>query len=341
MQYVGADVDINNVVCSIMTVHGKVKETFVVPSNPAGMDRLIEKMGDTKKWKIIFESSTYSTDLHIYLMGKGVQTITANAYNLKLINGSRKKTDKNDSIALARYLRLWDRGELELSISKIVSGDEQKLRDLCRLREEYALEKGKTAQQISAHMRRNGEYLDESKYPNLTADKALNYILETYTDDFVLCERVRHYIYLTVRCDDIDSKLAKSSIYEDEVKLLSSIPGIGELSAVQLMSAVVDIGRFETQSRFRSYFGLAPKVSDSGGKQHHGHITKMGDPLVRHVLYRVVFTHMRCVPQGHISRYYESCVKRMGKRKARTAAACKLLDLIFAILKRSTPYVCR
>lgn len=341
MQYVGADVDINNVVCSVMSVHGKVKETFVIPSNPDGMDQLIEKMGDPRKWKILFESSTYSTDLHIYLVGKGVQSITANAYNLRLINSSKKKTDINDSIALARYLRLWDRGELELSISKVVSGDDQKLRDLCRLREEYALERGKTAQQISAHMRRNGEYLDESRYPNLTTEKALNYILETYTDDYVLCERVRHYIYLRVRCEDIDSKLMNSKTHEDEVKLLSSIPGVGELSAVQLMSAVVDIGRFETQGRFRSYFGMAPKVSDSGGKQHHGHITKMGDPMVRRILYRVIYVHMRCVPAGHISRYHESCVKRMGKSKARTAAACKLLDLIFAILKRGTPYVCR
>lgn len=341
MQYVGADVDINNVVCSVMSVHGKLKETFVIPSNPEGMDQLIERMGDPRKWKVIFESSTYSTDLHIYLVGKGVQSVTANAYNLKLITASRKKTDRNDSIALARYLRLWDRGELELSISNIVSGDAQKLRDLCRLREELALEKGKTAQQIKAHMRRNGEYMDEKKYPSLTTDKALNFILETYADDYVLCERVNHYIYLTARCDDIDSKLEGSKVYEDEVKLLSSVPGIGKLSATQLMSAVVDISRFETQGRFKSYFGMAPKVRDSGGKEHHGHITKMGDPMVRRILYRVIYTHMRSAPNGHISRYYESCVRRMGKGKARTAAACKLLDLVFAILKRGTPYVYR
>lgn len=341
MEYVGADVDINNVVCSVMSTHGKLKETFVVPSNPEGMDQLIEKMGNPRKWKILFESSTYSTNLHIYLAGRGIQSVTANAYNLRLINASKKKTDTNDSIALARYLRLWDRGELELSISNIVSGDDQKLRDLCRLREEYAQEKSRTVQRISAHMRRNGEYLDESKYSDMTAEKTLKFILETYADDSVLCERVRHYIYLKVRCNDIDSQLMLSRTHEDEVKLLSSIPGVGELSATQLMSAVVDVDRFETQGRFRSYFGMAPKVRDSGGKQHHGHITKMGDPMVRRILYRIIYTHMRCVPNGHITRYYGSCVNRMGKAKARTAAACKLLDLIFALLKRGTPYVHR
>lgn len=338
MQYIGADVDINNVVFSVMSSTGKVKETFVLPSTPDGMDKLVEKMGDVGKWKVLFESSTYSTDLHIHLCGIGAQSYIANAYSLRVINASRKKTDKNDSIALARYLRLWDRDEIELSISYIVSGDEQKLRDLCRLREELAQEKSKEVQRISAHMRRNGEYLDESKYPSLTTDKALNYILETYADDYVLCERVRSYAYLTMRCKDIDQKLKDSKVMADEVELLSSIPGIGELSAIQLMSAIVDIDRFPTKGQFRSFFGLAPIVKDSGGKQHHGHITKMGDRMVRHILYRVVYTHMNNCPNGHIKRYYESCTSRMCKSKARTAAANKLLDLIYAILKRGTPF---
>lgn len=255
-----------------------------------------------------------------------------------MINASRKKTDKNDSIALARYLRLWDRDEIELSISYIVSGDEQKLRDLCRLREELTQEKGKEAQRISAHMRRNGEYLDESKYPTLTTDKALNYILESYTDDHVLCERVRSYAYLTMRCKDIDQKLKDSKVMADEVELLSSIPGIGGLSAIQLMSAIVDIDRFPTKGQFRSFFGLAPIVKNSEGKQHHGHITKMGDRMVRHTLYRAIYIYMNNCPNGHIKRYYESCISRMCKSKARTAAANKLLNLIHAILKRGTPF---
>ena len=49
MEYIGADVDINNVVCSIMSASGKKKETFVVPSNPKGMDQLIEKMGKSEE----------------------------------------------------------------------------------------------------------------------------------------------------------------------------------------------------------------------------------------------------------------------------------------------------
>ena len=86
---------------------------------------------------------------------------------------------------------------------------------------------------------------------------------------------------------------------------------------------------------------MAPKVSDSGGKQHHGHITKMGDRMVRRILYRIVFTHMINHSDGHVRKYYDACVTRMGKAKARTAAANKLLDIIYAVLVRGTPFITR
>ncbi len=340
MLYVGADGHKDSVTFCAMSDAGKVKGIFELPATPAGMDELIERMNKQKKWRVMFETSTYTTDLHLYLLSKGVQSDSANPHSLRVIGTSRKKTDKNDAIAIARYLRLWARGELELSISHIVSGDGQKLRDLCRLREEFATEKGKEAQKIAAHMRRNGEYMDEVRYPNLTADKALNHILETFSDDFVLCERVKSYVYLSARCGAIDAELEKAIVYKDEVELLSSIPGIGSLTAIQLMSMIGDIDRFPTQGGFRSYFGMAPSVRDSGGTQHHGHITKRGDKMMRRILYRSIFTHMRFCPGGRIKKYYDSAVNRMGKPKARTAAANKLLDVIYAILKRRAPFHC-
>ncbi len=65
-----------------------------------------------------------------------------------MITESNKKTDRNDSETLASYLRLWDKGELRLSISFIVRDDERKLRDLCRYREGLTKSKGRIMQNI-------------------------------------------------------------------------------------------------------------------------------------------------------------------------------------------------
>ena len=124
---------------------------------------------------------------------------------------------------------------------------------------------------------------------------------------------------------------------QGKCKLLESIPGIGRLTATEIYSMVVDIDRFTSAERFRSYFVMAPTVKNSGGKTNIGHMTKRGDRMMRKILHRSVFIHMRNNPEGHISRFYEKAVSRMGKKKALTTAANKFLDLIYAVLKRGTP----
>ena len=42
-----------------------------------------------------------------------------------------------------------------------------------------------------------------------------------------------------------------------------------------------------------------------------------------------------------VMRYYDSHVDSLGKKKARIATMNKILDIIFAVLKRGTPYVYR
>jgi len=74
----------------------------------------------------------------------------------------------------------------------------------------------------------------------------------------------------------VESDLPDSS----NVKLLEYMPEIGRQAAVQLMSMIMDIGRFEDYEKFCAYFGLVPKVRDSGRKEHHGRMTKKGGRMI-------------------------------------------------------------
>ena len=159
MYYVGHDGHKDISVFCITTASGNVKETFEVPATPEGMDVLIEKMKG-KKFKVLAEASTYTIDLHDHLVSKGVESYLAHPHTLKLITESCRKTDRNDSKTLASYLRLWDKHELDISISFVVDGDNRSLRELCRLRESVSEMKGSTMQQIKSHMRINGQYVE-------------------------------------------------------------------------------------------------------------------------------------------------------------------------------------
>lgn len=131
----------------------------------------------------------------------------------------------------------------------------------------------------------------------------------------------------------------ESSLPDDpSVELLCSIPGIGRLTAVQLMSMIVDVNRFSDGEHMCSYFGLVPRVRDSGGTVRHGHMTKAGDPMIRAVLERVVISHnIWC--DSNVTDFYRRKCAGSGKGMALRSSSRKMLLVIYAVLDRGTPFV--
>jgi transposase len=67
------------------------------------------------------------------------------------------------------------------------------------------------------------------------------------------------------------------------VHWLTSIPGIGEFSAMMLLAEIGDIGRFADQEALCSYAGLVPRVRESAGKAARG-ITRQGSSWMRWIM---------------------------------------------------------
>ena len=64
-----------------------------------------------------------------------------------------------------------------------------------------------------------------------------------------------------------------------------TITGINLTVAAGLMAAIGDIGRFKSPQKLVSYFGLNPRVRQSGlGAAHHGRISKVGRSHARAML---------------------------------------------------------
>ena len=61
------------------------------------------------------------------------------------------------------------------------------------------------------------------------------------------------------------------------MKRLLTITGVNLVVATGLMAAIGDIRRFKSPQKLVSYFGLNPRVRQSGlGAAHHGRISKVG-----------------------------------------------------------------
>jgi transposase len=82
----------------------------------------------------------------------------------------------------------------------------------------------------------------------------------------------------------IERELADLQRTNPMAKLLSSIPGIGPITATALAATVPDPTIFRSGREFAAWLGLTPKQNTTGGKDRLGRITKQGDAYLRHLL---------------------------------------------------------
>jgi len=135
------------------------------------------------------------------------------------------------------------------------------------------------------------------------------------------------------------SALFVSQNSPNEKPLLSSIDGVGDLSAMVFTSAIGDVHRFSSVKQIHAYFGLNPRVKESGTSVHgRGYIQKKGNPLVRYYLFNCVLSMIRYKDHPIAIFYQRLCEKGKPKMVALVACMKKLLSIMFAMLKSNTSF---
>ena len=119
------------------------------------------------------------------------------------------------------------------------------------------------------------------------------------------------------------------------VRLLKTIPGIGEFFARLIAAEIDDISRFRNPKKLAAYAGLVPSTYSSGGKTFHGKIIKQGNKWLRWAFVEAVTPAI--ASDAQLRTQYEH-LKIRGTNKARVAMARKLLTIAFQILRDQRPY---
>ena len=131
-------------------------------------------------------------------------------------------------------------------------------------------------------------------------------------------------------------KLAKEEKYAQRVSLLKTIPGVGPLSAMEILVEIQDITRFKTADELAAYLGLTPAQYSSGEHIRMGHITHAGNSRVRTTL---VESSWLLIGKDHGLRLkYERIKNKRGGKRAIVAIARNLSARIRRILLDQVPY---
>lgn len=145
-------------------------------------------------------------------------------------------------------------------------------------------------------------------------------------------------IKATLESEDTPESLRKN------VKLISSIPGVGFITAITIISEIGDINGFLKPKQLVAYLGIDPSVNQSG--KFYGSDTKMskrGTSYGRRALYMIALASIRKTSNGKpvntiLRDYYELKKQSKKKKVALGAVMHKLVNYIFAVLRDQKEY---
>ena len=108
--------------------------------------------------------------------------------------------------------------------------------------------------------------------------------------------------------------------------------------AAGLIAAIGDIGRFQSPQKLVSYFGLNPRVRQSGlGAAHHGRISKVGRSHARAMLVEAAWAAAKAA--GPLHAFFVRIRARRGHQIAAVAVARKLTVLCWHLLTKNEDYL--
>ncbi len=256
----------------------------------------------------------YYLRLATYLQQQGIAVSVVNPLVIKRFSQmklSRAKTDKADACLIAEYGRLHQPAlwQPPLAPMEEVQQENSLLEQLIKQR---------TALQNHRHALLQRPHISEKALQTLEA--ALS----------ALQEQIK----------DLEESIAQKS--KDQcaplLDVLTSIPGIGQKTAIHLLVITRAFERFDNAKQLSAYVGLSPRLYQSGSSvRGKVRIAKLGMAKMRTLLYMCAWS-ARQSNQACRELYQRLLAKGKAKKLALIAVANKLLKQAFAIATSLTPY---
>jgi transposase len=358
----GVDVHSKILVAAIVTGDEYSTRSFKATKN--GYEELRDWLSENGCGRVLFEATGvfwYQLYLALY---QTLEVVVANPWHIKNIHGI--KTDKRDAKWLAKVCQ-----QKLANPSRVFTDWYYEYRELSRHRE--ALVKTRTTLKNRVHRRlglcniklgrvftdcfgKKGRHVLEDllkgkPLEEILADKKLKLskakkesLREAVTNslDPLGIRTIEYHLKMIDDLDEeirvIEAEMARKGREKKELLgILAGIPGVGRIGAHTILAEIGKVEDFETGEQLASYFGLVPRIYQSGEKSLSGHITKHGSPHMRWILVQIAHTLGR-MKDNRLSGFYNRLKERKGAGVAAVATARKLLCIIYHLLINKEEY---
>jgi transposase len=316
-------------------IEGDVVVTVTIQPFYSVLQRLLAQFKGARI-RIAYEAGPGGFNLYDDLTADGIECIVVPPSLLPVESGNRVKTDKRDSRKLAEYLE-----SPRLKKVYVLSKQERAHRQFLRTRRQLSNHRTDVMRQIKSLLLFHGIPLPEVDAgfwtrPFLSSLRAVG------TDEYVsrsLNRLIDLYEYLTQQVKQMTKevrRLARTEKYEKRIKLLQTIPGIGLLSAMEILTELQDVNRFSTADQIAAFLGLTPSQYSSGQHVRMGKITHAGNHRLRTRMVECSWIAIRKDPG--LNKTYQAIKKRRGGKRAIVAVSRKLIVRIRRILLDGVTY---
>ncbi|ARC35928.1 IS110 family transposase [Paracoccus yeei] len=260
------------------------------------------------------------------------RVVIANPLQVKAIAHARVKTDKVDAKILAQlhaagFLpEVWAADDQTLNLRRLVSERAAAVRSIRRVKSRVqAVLHANLVAKYTGHLFGKGgrRWLASAPLPKAERDLLIRHLDELD--------------WLGGKLAKLDQTLAGIALDDSRMRKLMSIAGINVAVATAVIAAIGDISRFSAPDRLASYFGLTPRIRQSGDRGAiHGRISKQGNTIGRTMLIEAAWS-AASVP-GPLRAFFLRIKDRKGHNVAAVATARKIAALIWQLLTKEAPY---
>ena len=329
MKYYGLDVHKDFIQVCELSEDGKNKKEYKIDCTRENIEAFGESLSDDSH--MVLEATFHSWAIYTILSSHVERVVVANPLQVKAIAYAKIKTDKVDAHILAQLLRTDFIPEVKMPREKC-----WEMRQLVTHRKFLSEQKRSIKASIQSIFHRKLVHLPKG---NL-ATQRMQRIMMSYAFDQserVIFENLLDLMNQTEeKIKKVEDRMSEIGTEDMNIKLLMTIPGVSLTIATAFMSAIDNIDRFDSPDQLASYFGLVPRISQSGHKTYLGKITKSGRSTVRWLA--VEAAHNMAMNGGPMSGSFYKIKSKKGYNIAVVALARKLVVLTWHILKKQEPY---
>ncbi|MEM6945878.1 MAG: IS110 family transposase [Pseudomonadota bacterium] len=284
--------------------------------------------------EVVIEATGNSMAVSRVLSPFVARVVIANPLQVKAIAHAHVKTDKVDAGTLANlyaadYLpEIWTPDAATERLRRLVARRYQIVRHRTRVKNEvHAI--------LAAHL------VPKCPHADLFNGRGRAWLARQVVpdDERLAIERnIRELDRLTEDQIDLDREIALGVMDDASVRRLMTITGVNLTVATGIVAAIGDIARFDSPGKLVSYFGLNPRVRQSGlGAAHHGRISKIGRSHARAMLVEAAWAAAKA--PGPLHAFFVRIRARRGHQVAAVALARKLTVLCWHLLTKEEDYL--